>query len=155
MNYTKEELISKLELIPHPEGGFYKEIYLSDYQVDNYKTLSIIYFLLDESNFSGFHKIKFDEVWSFNYGDPLTVVEIDEFGSVIETTLGDTLNSETFIHNVKGGNIFASYVKSGYSLVSCFVSPSFSYNDFYLYKRAELLKIYPNLKELINKLTRD
>ncbi|MDR0831272.1 MAG: cupin domain-containing protein [Bacillales bacterium] len=154
MKYNKEEIIKKLELQPHAEGGYYKEIFLSDVEVGAYKSLSIIYFLLDENNFSAFHKIKFSEVWSFHLGNPLTVVEIEN-GILKETVLGDELNNNTFIYNVKGGNIFASYVKKGFALVSCFVSPSFDYKDFYLYKREELLNLFPNYKKEILKLTRE
>jgi predicted cupin superfamily sugar epimerase len=147
---NKAELIKKFELKEHPEGGYFKEVYLSDISIGEYKSSSVIYFLLEQNNFSGFHKIKFDEIWSFNYGSPLTVVEISEDGNLKETTLG----IDTFVYVVKGGTIFASYVKDGFSLVSCIVSPSFDYQDFYLYKRDELLNMFPKHASKITLLTR-
>ncbi|MDD4001322.1 MAG: cupin domain-containing protein, partial [Bacteroidales bacterium] len=43
--------------------------------------------------------------------------------------------------------------KKGFSLVSCAVSPEFSFNNFELAKREELLKEYPQYQSIINKLT--
>ena len=80
-----------LSLIEHPEGGAYREVYRSDdmvggeslsddFEGDTRNICTSIYFLLDSTEFSAFHKIKSDEIWNFYDGDPLEVYEIDETG---------------------------------------------------------------------------
>jgi predicted cupin superfamily sugar epimerase len=85
-----EEWIKKLELILHPEGGYYKQIYSSKLQIermkdngsDNWKrSLSTsIYFLLRSGDVSKFHKLKSDELWYFHTGSSLTLYTMDEEG---------------------------------------------------------------------------
>jgi uncharacterized protein len=134
--------IKHLDLIPHPEGGYYRETYRSDGIIKenclggfnghrNY--LTSIYFLLEYGNFSAFHRIKSDELWNFHAGDPLEVVEITPQGKLIVTDLGaDLSNGNVFQYVVKAGNWFASRVKQGgtFSLVGCAVSPGFDFSDF-------------------------
>ncbi len=60
----KNDLIATYNLLPHPEGGYYKETYRSDglLQINsenrNYSTA--IYFLIESNNFSALHRIKSD-----------------------------------------------------------------------------------------------
>jgi len=75
---TVSYLINQLNLLPHPEGGYYKETYRAaeiipvDALAERFsgdKTFSTaIYFLLEKENFSAFHKIKSDECWHFYAG---------------------------------------------------------------------------------------
>jgi predicted cupin superfamily sugar epimerase len=69
------ELIEQLSLIPHPEGGFYKETYRSETTIgtSNRSVMTSIYFLLTHNNCSRFHRIQSDEAWYFHEGDPLQV----------------------------------------------------------------------------------
>ena len=75
MNKVINDLLVKLDFMPHPEGGFIKETYRSVGEINegsldqqykgkrNYSTC--IYFLLTSDNFSAFHRIKQDEIWHF------------------------------------------------------------------------------------------
>jgi predicted cupin superfamily sugar epimerase len=70
--------IENLKLLPHPEGGFYKETYRSAEEFDhrqlpprytgarNFSTA--IYFLLRSQDRSVFHRIQSDELWHFYAG---------------------------------------------------------------------------------------
>lgn len=162
-----EYLVSKLELLPHPEGGFYKETYRSDGVIQkeeladefsgprNYCTG--IYFLLTEGNFSAFHKINQDEMWHFYEGDPLRVHMIDVNGTYSYQDIGldlDIGQLPQFI--VPAGVWFASEVSDGgnYSLVGCTVSPGFDFDDFELASRRDLMNNFPEHKALISSLTR-
>jgi hypothetical protein len=83
--------VNHLDLLPHPEGGFYKEMYRSEATVtadtmekglEGVRSLATgIYFLITEGNFSAFHRIKSDEMWHFYYGDPLIVHVIEQNGT--------------------------------------------------------------------------
>jgi predicted cupin superfamily sugar epimerase len=153
-----EHFIRKLNLLPHPEGGYYKETYRSKESLElktfggqrNYSTA--IYFLLEKDNFSAFHRIKSDELWHFYAGDTLEVIEIDSEGELKITELG----KENFQYCVPAGNWFGSRVKTGgeFSLVGCTVAPGFDFADFEMAQREKLIKEFPKLETVINEMTR-
>ena len=75
-----EFYIKYLGLTPHPEGGYYKETYRSEgiipaTALNNFsgeRTYSTaIYYLLEQGDFSSFHRIKSDECWHYYAGDIL------------------------------------------------------------------------------------
>ena len=150
--------IKTLSLLPHPEGGYYKETYRSKESIDikgfdgkrNYSTA--IYFLLEKDNFSALHKLKSDELWHFYAGDPLEVIEIDTQGQLKITELG----KDNFQYCVPAGNWFGSRVKNGgeFSLVGCTVAPGFDFADFEMAKREKLIKEFPKLETIINQMTK-
>ena len=161
-----EYWINKLQLATHIEGGAFREIYRSPVIAPlqalpstfegerNFCTS--IYFLLQQHQFSAFHKIKSDEVWHFYYGDPLIVYEIDRQGQMIEHRLGcDPDNNENFQCVIAAGNWFAARLAPGgeYALVGCTVSPGFDFADFELAGREELVRMYPEHREVIRDLT--
>lgn len=151
-----QHYIKTLSLLPHPEGGFYKETYRSLEKISlkhgerNYSTA--IYFLLEKNNFSAFHKIKSDELWHFYSGDTLEVIEITSEGKLKITDLGPG----NFQYCVPAGNWFGSRVKAGgnFSLVGCTVAPGFDFSDFEMAKRENLLKEFPEHADVIKELTR-
>lgn len=153
---TKDELIEKLGLERHPEGGAFKETYRSPVispfsGFDGDRSISTgIYFLIGGTDFSAFHRIKSDEMWHFYKGSPLTIVEITPEGKLIETSLGDELN---FQYVVKAGHWFASYSSGEHSLVGCTVAPGFDFNDFEMAEFEKLSQDYPQHRDIIKKLT--
>ena len=166
MKNSINDLISKLDLQPHPEGGFFKESYRSKGEIDksnldkgfngkrNYSTC--IYFLLTSDNFSAFHRIKQDEIWHFYDGSPINLHIISELGVYNKHAIGINLQKgeiPQFI--VPGGSWFAAEVvnQNAYSLFGCTVSPGFSFDDFELKSRDELIALFPDRKEIISRLT--
>ncbi len=164
---TIDFIINQLNLQPHPEGGFYKEVYRSK-EVITREFLPLIfsgsrsfstsiYFLIKAENFSAFHKIKSDETWHFYFGDTLEIIEIDDFGNLVKTLVGSNLIAgEVFQYTVKKNTWFASRVLKGghFSLVGCSVSPGFDFIDFELATRNHLQNVFPQHKTIINDLTR-
>lgn len=164
---TGKQFIDYYQLLPHPEGGYYKETYRSAESIvqsalperfsseRNFSTA--IYFLLEENNFSAFHKIKSDECWHFYGGDCLLLHIIDESGNLETIKLGSNiLNGETFQFVVPANCWFASEPapNSKFSFVGCTVSPGFDFADFKLANANELSAIYPRHEALIRRLTR-
>ncbi|UJF14618.1 cupin domain-containing protein [Jeotgalibaca sp. MA1X17-3] len=152
---TAEYWINKLDLQPHPEGGYYKQ---TDYSKVTYsnndKILPLytnIYFLLTPESPSHFHELTSDELWFYHTGAPLTVHSLHKDGSYTQTALGID-NGHSLHHNVLAGTIFGSTVEEGYSLVSCTVIPGFDFDDFTLFTKDDLIKRYPNHQEIINRL---
>ena len=163
-----QEIVEKLNLLPHPEGGFYKETYRSEGQIsqgslnENFSGkrsyCTAIYFLLTKDNFSAFHKIKQDEIWHFYAGSPLAVHIIDKEGNYSKQLIGNNFSkNELPQFVVPKDSWFASCVEDGkeYALVGCTVSPGFDFDDFELANRDLLVKKYPNHKNIITKLTRE
>ncbi len=166
MTNSIKDIISKLELHPHPEGGYFKETYRSDGTINNenlseayegkrnYSTC--IYFLLTSENFSALHRIKQDEIWHFYDGSPIRLHIITENGNHSEHIIGRDLNKgEVPQLIVPGGCWFGAEVidNNAYSLVGCTVSPGFDFKDFELKTRKELISLFPDKKEIIVKLT--
>lgn len=166
MTNSIQNIIQKLELLPHPEGGFYKQTYKSVGEIKedslgeeyhgkrNFSTC--IYFLLTSENFSAFHRIKQDEIWHFYDGSPIRLHMISKSGIHTVQHIGSDLeNGELPQFVVPGGNWFASEVirENSYSLVGCTVSPGFTFEDFELKSRKELITLFPENEEIITKLT--
>ena len=163
-----KSLVDKFELLPHPEGGFYKEVYRSEGVIPkgslatnfngDRNFCTAIYFLLTSDNFSGFHRIQQDEIWNFYNGSPLSVHVIDAKGNYKRHEVGmDIENGETPMLVVPANCWFASSVKedNSHSFVGCTVAPGFDFDDFELAKREDLIKEYPEHKEIITRLTRE
>lgn len=156
---TKEihDLVEKLNLQAHPEGGFYSETYRSREQIHgkDRQLMTSIYFLLTSDNVSRFHRIKSDEIWFFHAGSPLIVHTLDENGHT-ENKVGLNLSKgEQPQFLVKKNTIFGSTVmgENSYALVSCVVSPGFDFADFELFTKEELLPLFPEHEAIIERLT--
>lgn len=157
---SAKELIEKLKMQPHPEGGYFKETYRASQTIvtGNGKPRNVstaIYFLLENENRSNFHRIQSDELWFFHFGKPLEILFIQE-GRIQSVILGnDILNGELPQAMIPAKTWFASHVKneSGYALVSCTVAPGFDFADFELADRKDLTEEYPHLEEQIEKFT--
>ena len=159
---TEKYWVDHLDLLPHPEGGFYKETYRSKENVinrngDERSASTGIYFLINSGNFSAFHKIESDEMWHFYHGSPLSVYVIHKSGELEVIKIGDNIeNGEVLQAVVPAGVWFASRVdeEDSYSLVGCTVAPGFDFHDFVLADREELMKEFPQHEKIIGELTR-
>jgi uncharacterized protein len=106
---TAADLISKLGLKQHPEGGFFVETYRSEFLVSLAKyqgsrnLCTIIYYLLLREQFSSFHSIKSDEIWNFYLGSSVDLHMITDNGTLDEVRLGT---------NVVEGEFFQVIVKA-------------------------------------------
>ncbi|MFM6926026.1 MAG: cupin domain-containing protein [Ferruginibacter sp.] len=164
---TVKQLIEKFELLPHPEGGYFKETYRSAETIpasalaeklSGDRTFSTaIYFLLEAGDFSAFHKIKSDECWHFYAGDTLLVHVIHADGNLETIRLGNNfLSGDRFQFVVPANCWFASEPAPGssFSFVGCTVAPGFDFEDFELAKAEELVKMYPDHASIIKRICR-
>lgn len=164
--YTADYFVKNLEMIAHPEGGFYKETFASAENITS-RDLNIkfegprilwtsIYFLLRDGEVSNFHRLKSDEMWYYHSGSPLTIYMISPEGNLTTEQLGLNIeNDEKPQVLVPKNYIFGSAMNNeGYALVGCNVSPGFEFKDFELFERSFLLEKYPEYKETILKLTK-
>lgn len=126
------ELIERLQLQPHPEGGWYRETWRGPPASDGRAAATAIHFLLKAGERSHWHRVDAHEVWLWHAGDPLRLclAEKDE-GPVREVALG----GEQFQHVVAPGEWQAAESLpgvAGYAFVSCVVAPGFEFAGFEL-----------------------
>jgi uncharacterized protein len=127
------ELINKLGLEPHPEGGYFKEVYRSSLDVESSavgatrSAVTEIYFLLCRGQISRFHRVEHDEFWHFFEGDNLRLIDSD-----LETSQEVILGAEqlNYQHCIRGGCWQAAETRGEYTLVGCTVAPGFDFADF-------------------------
>lgn len=128
-----DDLIQRFNLKPHPEGGFFSEVYRSPQTLfsecahDKRSALTHIYFLLGKGQVSRFHRVLHEEVWNFYEGSPLRLVLFN--GTELnEVFLGGRGNP--YVKVVPGGSFQAAETLGDYSLVGCSVAPGFDFRDF-------------------------
>lgn len=159
--------IKELGLLPHPEGGFYKEIYRSSESIPdkglpsrfhgNRDMATSIYFLLKEGDLSAFHKLLSDEIWHYYAGGPCAIHIITENGKLVHKYLGpDYRNNQHFQVVVLHDCWFAANPLPGssFTLAGCTMAPGFSFEDFLLGDPEELIRQYPAHKTIIRKFSR-
>jgi uncharacterized protein len=143
--------IEQLELLPHPEGGHYKETYRSNMMISSSgfsskrNVTTSIYFLLSDLEKSHLHRIKSDEQWFYHSGETLEIFVL--YSGIVSTLLlGPNIEEgESLHHVVPAGAWFGSRVKDqkGYCLVSCVVAPGFDFNDFELAAYKKISREFP------------
>ena len=156
--------IDKLQLKPHPEGGYYKEVHRSD-DIISFNCLSIryngdrcamtsIYYLLEKANKSHFHKVNSDETWHYYEGNSsIELLIILPSGKIQRVKIGRQIEKgECFQFTVPKNCWFAAHLidKTGFALVGCTVAPGFEFSDFHLGKARELKAMYPGLDRIID-----
>lgn len=157
--------VQKLGLQPHPEGGFYKEIYRSTEEIAEESLPSrytgarafatSIYYMLRGNDFSAFHRIQSDEIWSFIDGGAANIYSIGEDGQLKKEIVGTGDGAVPQVIVPKQTWFAADLVdKKSYILLSCFVAPGFDFKDFELGEKEQLLKLSPDSVEIISGLTR-
>jgi predicted cupin superfamily sugar epimerase len=164
---TASSLIDQLQLLPHPEGGYYKETYRSPETVlrqglperflGDRSFSTAIYFLLPRKEFSAFHRIKSDECWHHYAGGTLLIHVLGENGEYSCIRLGAKVEEgEVFQAVVPGGAWFASEpaADADFVLVGCTVSPGFDFADFEMAEAETLVKQFPAQESLIRRLCR-
>ncbi len=158
--------IKKLDLKRHPEGGYFKETYRSSEVILKHALparfngdrvfSTCIYFLLNKKEFSAFHAIQQDEVWHFYEGSSLIIHIIDQKEVYSAAKLGrDIENGDSFQAVVRAGCWFAATVNNteAYALVGCTVAPGFDFAYFKMADRNNLVALYPEHRDIIEKYT--
>jgi predicted cupin superfamily sugar epimerase len=128
-------VIHKLELKPHPEGGWYREIYRSAARVQTARggrsAITAIYYLLERHQFSRWHVVEADEIWHFYEGSPLELLAYDpERGELVRRVLGNTTEDHERVAGMPRRVWQAARSLGDFSLVGCSVGPGFEFEDF-------------------------
>jgi predicted cupin superfamily sugar epimerase len=131
-----EEVISLLDLKPHPEGGFFRETFRDPLTVDGRAASTAIYYLLGVGDVSDWHRIDAVEVWHFYAGAPLELRISDEAGSTVSFVLGIDLGRGERPQAVVPANWWQTARSLGdWTLVGCTVAPGFEFSGFELARK--------------------
>ena len=137
MDSRAADLFRRLGLRPHPEGGYYREIFRSAARVQpldgrtDRLALTTIYFLLVAGQVSRWHRVASDEVWHHYEGSPLELLVADAgFGDVSRHPLGPVGDNREPVRVVMAGEWQAARSMGPYTLVGCTVGPGFEFADF-------------------------
>ncbi len=159
-----EQLINKLCLLPHPEGGFFREVYRSGDEfatellpsrfAGNRSASTAIYYLLTSKDFSAFHRIQSDEIWHFYAGDPLEIYIIHFDGTAEIKRLHVSAAGSLPMQIVPFGSWFAAKTTGAYTLSGCTVSPGFDFADFEMADASQLMQQFPQHRSWIQQFTR-
>jgi predicted cupin superfamily sugar epimerase len=160
-----QEIISSLSLQPHPEGGYYKEVYRSATYIEQTSlpnnftgkrnVSTSIYYLLQQGDFSAFHRIKSDEIWHYYHGDTAIIHMLFANGRYDHKLVGADLNKGAHFQVViPAGVWFAAEPTGDFILAGCTVAPGFDFSDFELGNMQELRSQYPQHTNLIERLCR-
>ena len=140
------ELIQRLGLQPHPEGGFYAEVFRSSRRVTpgdgraERAALTSIYFLLVDGGASRWHRVESDEVWLHLEGAPVLLHLLDETARSLRSVhLGALADDARPQCTVPAGVWQAAQVGGEHALVACVVAPGFDFADFALLDAASPL----------------
>lgn len=152
MNTTAKHYIDKLGLEPHPEGGYYCQLYGND--ASGKKDVSTIYYMLTANDTSAFHRLHgVVEIWYYHAGEPLNLYVIDTEGNLTIHNLSPDGEMQVVIQPEEW---FAAEIpsKNGFCVVGCAVAPAFTFENFELAKKEDLLHDFPQHKVLIERMCR-
>ena len=154
MNPEAAQVIEALGLQPHPEGGFYREIFRSPAQVQagarRRAAGTSIYFLLPEDAHSAWHVVQSDEQWHHYAGAPLKLHLLRDDGHETMLLGSDVLKGELPQAVVPAGVIQAARPLGGWSLMGCTVAPGFDFEDFEINLAEDLHQRFPSRRQLID-----
>lgn len=136
MHKRAQDLINELRLQPHPEGGYFREIFRSANKVQPLdersarSALTTIYFLLVKGQHGRWHRVRSDETWHFYEGDPLEIYWIDGEDIVHRKVVGTGTSNVHPMCVVPAGCWQAARPLGEFSLMGCTVAPGFQFEDF-------------------------
>jgi uncharacterized protein len=143
-----QDLIRDLGLVPHPEGGFYREVHRSPTPPGVRPASTAIYFLLVHGQASRWHRVDAEEAWHHYEGDPLELLWED--GDLVRTVLGP----DRHVAVVPAGAWQAARPLGEYALLGCTVAPGFEFSGFSMLadvpgEAARLMARHPGWESLL------
>ncbi|TMV06588.1 cupin domain-containing protein [Ruegeria sediminis] len=128
---TPQQIIDRLNLEPHPEGGWYRQTWIAGNQ--GRATGTCIYFLLQKDEVSHWHRVDATEIWLYHSGAPL-ILSMSETntGPAADHLLTPDLDAGAPQLIVPAGHWQSARSTGDYTLVSCAVSPGFRFEGFEL-----------------------
>ncbi|HEV8407784.1 MAG TPA: cupin domain-containing protein [Sphingomicrobium sp.] len=137
---TADELIERLELAPHPEGGWYRETWRSPAEPGMRAAATAVYYVIQPGQHSHWNRVDADEMWLWHSGDPLDLsISATGEGPIRTARLGGRIDDgeEPQVIVPAGHWQSAASAKggeAGYTFLSCIVAPAFEFDGYELAK---------------------
>ncbi|MCP9628062.1 cupin domain-containing protein [Rhodopseudomonas palustris] len=130
---TADQVIARLDLKPHPEGGHYRETFRDPRCDPTGRSFSTaIYFLLARGERSHWHRIDAVEIWHYYAGAPLKLEIADDDGART-LTLGPDVAAGQLPQAIVPPHAWQAASATGdWTLVGCTVAPGFDFANFEL-----------------------
>jgi hypothetical protein len=129
---TAADIIRKLELKPHPEGGHYRETFRDAHTVNGRAASTSIYFLLQRGERSHWHRVDAVETWHYYLGAPLQLSVVNGASEEIVRLGPDIAAGEAPQVTVPARAWQAAESTGDWTLVGCTVAPGFEFSGFEL-----------------------
>jgi hypothetical protein len=128
------DIIARLELKPHPEGGYYRETFRDAGAGASGRAHSTaIYYLLARGERSHWHRIDAAEVWHYYAGSALTLRIAHDGGTQHMVTLGSDVAAGERPQAIVPAQAWQAAESVGdWTLVGCTVAPGFEFANFEL-----------------------
>jgi predicted cupin superfamily sugar epimerase len=134
---TADELIESLDLIPHPEGGWYRETWRAEAGEGERAAASAVYYVIKPGEKSQWNRVDAHEIWLWHGGDPvdlfIAATEADQPRTV--RLGGRVTESEVPQVIVPAGHWQSAAAvagEAGYAFISCIVAPAFDFGGYEL-----------------------
>ncbi len=162
---TANEWIEKLDMVPHPEGGFYTRPFVSNDKFIRHdipgvssserKQWTSEYMLFEPKMIMTFHALRSESVWYFHCGDPIQFHIISPEGDLYTRVLGLNIreNNTPQIQIPKNHAIAIEAGTDNYTLIGTMISPGFDIDDLKVFNREELIRKHPYHKTIIENFT--
>lgn len=125
-----DDIIKKLGLGPHPEGGYFKETF-RDASSEDRAASTAIFYLLMAGEVSKWHRVDAAEVWHWYAGAPLELSQKFEGKTSTVEILGNNVLENQFPQIVVPAHVWQSARSLGdWTLVGCTVAPGFEFEGF-------------------------
>ncbi|MEO1293726.1 MAG: cupin domain-containing protein [Pseudomonadota bacterium] len=126
-----DEIIAQLNLIPHPEGGWYRETWAAEASSGARAAGTAIYYLLKAGERSHWHRVDSAEIWHFYAGAPLALAVAPPGAAAVRHVLGPDLGAGQRPQLIVPPGDWQSAASQGaWTLVGCTVSPGFMFEHF-------------------------
>ncbi len=131
---TADDIIARLQLAPHPEGGHYRQTWIAETKDGARPAGTAIFFLLKQGENSHWHKVDATEIWHYYAGAPLILsLSETDHGPRKDHLLGPDLTSGQSPQIIVPEHHWqTAKTTNDWTLVGCTVSPAFQFQGFTL-----------------------
>ena len=130
---SARDIIEHLNLMPHPEGGWYRETWRADALEGERPSGTAIYYLLEADDVSHWHRVDAAEIWHWHAGGPLALTLSQDAMTATNYMLGPDLGAGHEPQRIVPKSWWQCAASMGaFTLVSCTVSPGFDFSGFEL-----------------------
>jgi len=129
---TAEELIRTHQLVPRPEGGWYRETWRAKAGPDERAAASAVYYVMQPGEESHWNRVDADEIWLWHGGDPIDVSIAEGDDGPVRTLRLDGTQPQVIVPRASWQAAVPVAGESGFAFISCVATPAFEFSGFEL-----------------------